>query len=483
MSGTPQHFDAIFNPKSVAMIGASKKPGKWGFMIINNIVMGGYKGKLYPVNPGESEIFGMKSYRNIKEIDDSVDLAMIAVPSRLVMQTIDECCEKGVKASVVISAGFSESSEEGKKAEKEIVAKSRSSGMRIVGPNTMGVFSATSSLHALMPPVRPIFGRISFISQSGNIGTQMLALGQKRGIGFNKFVSSGNEADLRCTDFLRYFGDDPETGVIVMYIEGLEDGKEFFDAAKSITKRKPIIFFKSGRTNAGAKAAKSHVGAIAGSTEVYDAMFRQAGVIKASTTDEILDFSAAFAGLPIPKGRRVGIISGGGGWGVVAADACASVGLQVPDLLDDVKKRLDKLLPHYWSRGNPIDLVASVDVKSISGVFSIVPECSNIDGMLMLCTVGVGHLLSANFFGLDDRQMKLLRDIAQEVDVKSAKKIIELIEKTRKPMMIAALSSSSESDGVRILEEHGVPVYNTPERAAKALAKLAEYGEYLRSAD
>jgi len=480
MSGTPQHFEAMFSPRSVAMIGASKKPAKWGFMIINNIVMGGYKGRLYPVNPGESEIFGMKSYKNLKEIDDSVDLALVAVPSKSVLQTIDECCEKGVKVSIVITAGFSEASEEGGNIEKEIVAKSRGAGMRIVGPNTMGVFSAASSLHALMPPVRPKFGRISFISQSGNIGTQMLGLGQKRGIGFNKFVSSGNEADLKCTDFLRYFGDDPGTDVIVMYIEGLEDGKEFFDAARSITKKKPIIFFKSGRTDAGARAAKSHVGAIAGSTEVYDAMLRQAGVIRASTTDEILDFSAAFAGLPIPKGRRVGIISGGGGWGVVAADACASVGLQVPDLTNEVKEKLNKLLPHYWSKGNPIDLVASIDVKSLSGVFSIVPECSNIDGMLMLCIVGVGHLLSTNFFGLDEKQMKLLRDIAMEVDIKSAKKIIELIEKTRKPMMIAALSSSSESEGVRILEEHGVPVYDTPERAAKALAKLAEYGEYLR---
>ena len=265
----PPDFDLLFNPKSIALIGASNHLQKWGAIIFLNIILGGYSGRLYPVHPREEVIFGHKVYAKVSLIPGPVDLAIIAIPAHLTMEAVQDCIQKGVRMAIVITSDFSETGEEGARLEKALTAETRSAGMRLVGPNTMGIFSATASLTALMPPVRPRRGKVSLVSQSGNIGTQMLGWGEKFPVGYSKYVSSGNEGDLRSEDYLSFFGKDPETKVILTYIEGLDDGRKFFETARKITPSKPIIAFKGGKTLAGARAAKSHSGAMAGLNELY----------------------------------------------------------------------------------------------------------------------------------------------------------------------------------------------------------------------
>ena len=308
-------FDLLFNPKSIALIGASNNIGKWGAIIFLNILLGGYPGRLYPVNPKEEKILGHKAYGRVTQISDPVDLAIIAIPAHLTRESVQDCIRKGIRMAIVITSDFSETGEEGARLEKELTAMARAAGLRLVGPNTMGIFSASASLTALMPPVRPKKGSVSLVSQSGNIGTQMLGWGEKFAVGFSKYVSSGNEGDLRSEDYLRFLGQDPETRVILLYIEGLDDGREFFEKAKKITSHKPIIAFKGGRTLAGSRAAKSHSGAMAGVKEIYEAAFRQAGILRASTPEEMLEWGAAFSSLPPLRGKRVAILTRGGGWG------------------------------------------------------------------------------------------------------------------------------------------------------------------------
>jgi acyl-CoA synthetase (NDP forming) len=304
----------------------------------------------------------------------------------------------------------------------------------------MGIFGAKAKLVGLMPSIIPKKGGISFISQSGNIGVQILLSGSSQGIGFNKFVSSGNEADLHCEDYLEYFGEDPETHVIIAYIEGIKDGRKFIDVAEKVTKRKPIIVFKAGKTRAGGRAARSHTGALAGSREIHNAVFKQAGIIQASTTSEILDLAAAFSNLPLPKGNRTAIITAGGGWGVVCADACVDSGLDIVDLPEDVIREFDNYLPSYWSRNNPIDLVASSIIQEDPRYLEVLIKCEEIDGI-----IAMGFRIGPS-------------------------KIREFMDRYNKPI----ISVFAGSDEVIVTDERTVS-YNTPERAANVLYRMYEY--------
>ena len=472
-------------PKSIALIGASNNIGKWGAIVFLNIKLGGYAGRLHPVNPKEESIFGHKSYARITQIPEPIDLAVIAIPASLTMSAIHDCIEKGVRMAIVITSDFSETGEEGARLEKEMVETARAGGLRLVGPNTMGIFSATASLTALMPPVRPRKGKVSLVSQSGNIGTQMMAWGEKFAVGFDKYVSSGNEGDLRAEDYVAFFGTAPDSKVILAYIEGLDDGREFWETAQKITRQKPIIAFKGGKTGAGARAAKSHSGAMAGSREIYESAFRQAGIIWASTTEEMLEWAAAFSYLPLPRGNRVGILTRGGGWGVITADACNEIGLDVPPLEEKMIRTLDPVMPVYWSKGNPVDMAASISMDAYLHSLEALVAWEKVDAVISLS--GDAGPLSGILSEVKKKAEGIipaenLEKIAAHVAASRTRvyqRICELIDQYQKPIFAVGRNLVKGKDGPAA--DFSLPQFRSPERAAQAAGKLYQYFHYLKS--
>lgn len=478
-------FNLLFNPKSIALIGASHNIEKWGAIVFLNILLGGYQGKLFPVNHRAETILGHKAYARVSEIPEPVDLAIISIPAQATKDAVRDCLNKGIRMAIVITSDFSETGAEGARLEKELVEIARLGGMRIVGPNTMGIFSASANLTALMPPVRPRKGAVSLVSQSGNIGTQMLGWGEKFAVGFSKYVSSGNEGDLRAEDYLSYLGDDPETKVILFYLEGLDDGRKFFELAKQITPRKPIIAFKGGKTSAGAKAAKSHSGAMAGVKEIYEAAFRQAGILWATTTEEMLEWAAAFSALPLPSGPRVGILTRGGGWGVITADACQEIGLDVPPLEEHLIRHLDNFLPPYWSKGNPVDMVATISSQAYLDCLEALVSWDKIDmvislsgdaGPLAMIVPDIKKKAEAIF--PPPRVDEILQKVAESRTL-VYERMLQLIDKYGKPILAVGTNLMRG----RGFEQTGafLPQFRTPERAARAAGALYRYVRFLQT--
>ena len=474
------NLDSLFNPRSIAMIGASATPGKWGNIILLNILKGNFKGTIYPVNPKAEKILGFPCFPSVADIPESVDMALITTPSHTILPLIDACGEKGIPYLVVVTSNFSEAGEAGVLLEKEMIDKARQYGIRIVGPNTMGVFGAESRLHALMPMLMPIKGSVSMFSQSGNVGVQMMDYGQKEGVGFEKFVSSGNEGDLNCVDYLGYFAEDEKTKVILGYIEGVDPGTDFLPAVQRISGRKPIIMLKGGRTNVGSRAAASHTGSLAGRREVNKAAFRQAGIMEVQGSLELIDCAKAFANYPVPKGNRVGIITRGGGWGVITADSCEESGLVVPPLTEELITQIDPLLPDYWNRNNPVDLVATVANDPMPAIIRMIAEWDGVDAVIVL---GAGF---RSFEFEYDKELteppELMKAIGfmTELFSKSADKpdnilqlIADLVKQTGKP--IISVSTGSQYSHKEFTEKYGIVSFPTPERAVRALKMMVDY--------
>lgn len=480
----------LFEPETVAVIGASNQKMKWGYIVPANILAGGYEGKVYPVNPHETEILDRPVFKSVKDIPDEIDLAVVTVPARAVKPVIVECVEKGVRTCIIISGGFSEAGEEGTILEQEVLDVIKGSGMRLVGPNTMGVYSASSSLHALMPPVRPVAGKIGFAAQSGNLGTQMLSLGKALGVGFSRFVCIGNEAELRCADYLEYFSHDPATEVVLLYIEGLRDARRFIEVAAEASPKKPIVVMKAGRTEAGARAARSHSAALAADEAIFDGVLRQTGMIEADTTEEMLDIAKAFAAMPLPKGKRVAVLTWGGGWGVVTADALAHHGLELVDFPEETLRKLDSILPPYWSRGNPVDLVGTLDLSAHFSCLEILARCECVDSVISLGTMGAtssfqSFVLEGPVMDELERETKKPKVIAgeflkqlQKTDEAYRDEVIKLMAETQKPI-IAVSFPTSGSITPMLARQSEVVIYPSPERGAKTLAALYEYREFL----
>ncbi|WXG39568.1 MAG: CoA-binding protein [Candidatus Freyarchaeum deiterrae] len=484
----------IFEPKSVALIGASNNPLKWGWVILSNILSHGYGGSVYPINPKEDKILGLKTYPNILQVPEEVDLAIVVRPAEDTPQHIKECVEKGVKSAIVLAGGFREVGKEGERLESELVEIAHKGNLLIVGPNTMGVYSASASLLAIMSPIRVLKGKVSALSMSGNIGVNLLSMGSTENVGFNKFVSIGNQADITLEEYLKYFGDDPETKIILLYIEGLRKGKEFMEVAEEITTKKPIIVLKAGKSLAGAKAARSHSGALAGSNMIYDAVFKQSGIIKASTINMLLELAKAFVHMPLPKGNRVGIVSWGGGYGVVAADACDDSGLVIPTLQDKTIEEFDKILPPYWSKGNPVDLVGMLDRSVQPKSLEVIVKDENIDAIIVSGflvggsgvkfaspeTLKKGVTITEKGVTLDDKGVSM-EVVAQKwlrmSDEQNMEKVNELVEKYQKP--IIAVTLTEDTRAIPKAWEKNTVVYPSLEVAAEVLAKMYEYKKYL----
>ncbi|MDD5169230.1 MAG: acetate--CoA ligase family protein, partial [Syntrophales bacterium] len=347
----------IFAPRSIAFIGASAQLGKWGNMLLTNVLAGGYEGAVYLVNPKGQDIAGRKVYKRIADIPEKVDLAVVTVPAAQVSDLIPSFKEKGIKYMLLVASGFCETGQEGEALERELVASAQAAGIIILGPNTMGICNPHAKLYCVATPYWPKAGSIALVSQSGNLGTQLLSFAEQEDIGIRSFCGSGNESMITVEDYLRVFESDQLTKTVLLYSESIKDGRRFFSTAEAVSKKKPVIVLKGGRTDAGSRAASSHTGAMASNIKIFNAACKQAGVVLADQPMELVDLAAAFSSLPLPRGRKVALMTLGGGGGVVATDMCNESGLEVPHLSADVIARIDKILPPFWSRENPIDLV------------------------------------------------------------------------------------------------------------------------------
>jgi acetate---CoA ligase (ADP-forming) subunit alpha len=476
-----RQLESIFNPQSVAVIGASSVPGKWGFGVFSRLLLSQGERQLYPVNRQAPEVLGVKAYPDIGSIPAHVELGVIAVPPTAVPQVMRECAAKGVKGIVVITAGFGETGDEGKALEAEVLRIARNAGIRFVGPNCMGHFSTATRLFTVGGTDAIHAGPIACVSQSGNFGGYMLDRGSEMGVGFSKFVSTGNEADLHFEDYVEYLASDDQTKVITGYVEGLREPRRFFSLASEVTKHKPIVLIKVGRTTEGAKAAWSHTAALSGEDAVYDAALRQCGVIRVDEVDEMFDVAVALIGQPRPQGRRVGILTGGGGFGVVATDACVKFGLEVPPLLPQTVETLNGRLPDRWSHANPVDMAGVNDISYFC--LGTLLKADNIDAVLGVSCVGYPADI-----GSDRLDLPGIEEIRRQVEfmvngeVSLVDGLLERVRRYGKPLILAHSPAGDRSPALRKLKENNVFVYPSPERAARVLSRLVQYGEYLSGA-
>ncbi len=470
-------LDYVFNPRSLAFVGATENPTKWGFIVFNNLLMGGYEGDIYPVNPGRETILGRKCYSSVSAIPGDIDLAVFTIPAREIPSAIDECVEKGVKAGLVISAGFKELGGEGVALERAMVERARAGGMILVGPNGQGIACPACRLFPWMPLLYPSPGHIALVSQSGNILSMMVAELHHYGIGVSKAISSGNEADTRIEDYLDYLSRDPETDVIVAYIEGVPDARRFFARARRITPHKPVVVVKGGRTGSGVAAAKSHTGAMAVSADIFESACRQAGLTRAATIEEAAGIAAAFVNRPLPRGRRVGIITGGGGLGVMASDACTEAGLEVAALSKQTLAEIGKYLPEWWVPGNPVDLVAGLDLTIIPPVIETLMRSGEVDSVFFI------FVTPRRVGGLGPPHVERGLDLRGAWDLVYAK-MVEKFDELHEPMRacrvpLYVVSTLKEADERDETEKTRTPlaVFDTVEMACRAISEMAFYAE------
>ncbi|MDX9788384.1 MAG: acetate--CoA ligase family protein [Desulfobacterales bacterium] len=466
------NLDAIFSPTSVAVIGASATPGKVGHDIFANILRGGFTGTLYPVNPKAKSILSVRAYSGIRDIPDAVDLGMIILPPRAALAATQEAIEKGVKGIVIVSAGFREVGEAGRKIEEQIVAVCREAGVRVVGPNCLGVINPTPAvrLNASFSARMPQAGNISFISQSGALCTAVLDFAADRDFGFSKFISIGNKADVDELDLLHYLHMDSDTEVIMIYLEELRRGPEFIQAVKEITSGDmhptPVLVIKSGRTNEGAMAAASHTGSLAGSEAVYNALFKQSGIIRVDTIDELFDFATAFSyknesalgkrRRKVPPGNRVAIVTNAGGPGIVATDMTVSTGLKLARFEEETIKTLASHLPETANLHNPVDVIGDAAQDRYENALDAVLKDQGVDGALVILT----PQSMTNALG-------------------TAEAISRVARRSHKPVLCCFMGIVDVSAGVKYLQAHGIPVYRFPENAAKAFSALYRYSQWM----
>jgi len=449
-------IERLLRPASAAVIGASRRPKTIGFELISNLVDGGFHGPIYPINPAGGEIAGLQAYASIGEVPGPVDLALIAVPAAKVAGVIEECGRKGVGGLIVISAGFAEVGADGKAAERELVAIARRHGMRLVGPNCMGIVNTAPdiSMNATFSPVAPVRGHIAFSSQSGGLGIAILNETTSRDLGVSSFVSVGNKADVSSNDLLRYWEDDPETAVILLYLESFGNPRHFSRIARHIARTKPIIAVKSGRSSAGSRGASSHTAAMATPDAAVEALFRQAGVIRVDTLEEMFDVADVLSHQPLPAGNAVAILGNAGGPGVLAADACESYGLKVPELSKRTQERLKALLTAGAGVRNPVDCIASATASDIATALQYLLEDDGIDSVIVIFTP----------------------PLVTEADEVAAA-VAEVAAGAEKTIVTTFLARSGTFTALRAGERR-VPWFAYPESAARALGKIVPYAKW-----
>jgi acyl-CoA synthetase (NDP forming) len=483
-------LDALFRPRSVAIIGASTNLAKWGFNFTLHLLHGGYRGDIYPINPGGGEILGKKSFASVLDVPGEIDLAFILIPPEPAIKSIRQCAQKKIPACVVVTAGFGELGGEGEQLQDELRKAALEGNVALVGPNCAGISSPEPmSLYCTMQPNFPPSGHIAIFSQSGQLGGSIQRICEKHDIGISRFVSTGNEAVLKSSDYLEYFADDEQTKVVVGYVEGISEGRRFFDAAKKLTRKKPLVLIKSGRSLVGAGAARSHTGALAGSDGIFEGLCRQAGIIRVSSIDEMFDVATAFAAQPLPEGNRVGIVANGGGWGVLTADACVEAGLNVAPLPEETLQALDKRLPAWWNRRNPVDMVGGISRGSYFKAVEALAKSPALDGVIAL-GFGYADSIASVFESAENFLGNTAHEVADGMrgsDMRGLNFIMDLIKREGKPILLSSENAygadRDHNEAILEFRRRGVIVYPSPVQAAKVLAHMWRYSHYLKAVD
>lgn len=451
-----RELGVFFDPKSVAVIGATPTPGKVGNIVIENLYGEGYPGKVFLVNPNHKEILGMPCYPTVLDCPGDVDLAVVVVPAKLVPGTMEEVGRKGTKAAVVISAGFSEGDDEGKAREAAVLDIAKKHGIRFVGPNSLGVIAPHARLNASFARTTPLKGPIAFFSQSGAFCTAAIEYSVREMLGFSAFVSSGNKADIDDSDLIRHFASDDKTSCIAAYMESTRDGQAFFDALVDASLKKPIVILKAGRTERGAKAARSHTGALAGSDSAYEGVFRQTGVYRAKTMYELFDAAQALANQPPMDGEGVAIVTNAGGMGVIATDFANDLELQLADLSSETLEEIKKACPPTWNPGNPVDIIGDADTARYANVLTAVGKAPEVKAIMVIAA----RQAATNLFQI-------------------AKWIAITARISGKPT-VACFAGIFDQESEQFLDSRGIPVMSVPERGITALHALSERGRWLK---
>jgi acetyltransferase len=445
----------LFAPQSIAVIGASRREGTLGKMFLDAIVKMNYRGKIYPVNPKADKINHLTCYKDISNVPEIPDLAIILLPKDMVNKTVEKTAEKKIKNIVVISAGFKEMGEEGKNREAELLKLVRKHNMRMIGPNSMGLFNTHPdlSLNATFSPTTPIPGHVGFVSQSGALGVAVLELSQKMGLGFSSFVSTGNKADVGDVDCLRFLSDDQNTKAIILYQESIDDPPAFRNSCLDIVSKKPLLTLKAGRTKSGLKAASSHTGALSSDDILTDAFLKQCGIIRCQTLEELLDSALALTSQPLPAGKKVGVVTNAGGPGILFSDALEKHGLELATVSNDSRSALADILPPEAGYNNPIDMIASATHETYRDVCRILEKDPGIDSIVVI----------------------IVKPPVNTTPGMIISELKPLIDHSEKPFIFTLMAGENSDSGRDIFKAAKIPVFSYPEAAARALGNMVRY--------
>ncbi len=444
----------FFNPSSIAIVGAAREPQKVGYEVLKNIIEGKFKGKIYPVNPKADEILGIKCFNSVKNIPEIPSLAVIVLPAKIVAQSLEECCQKGIKAIVIISAGFKETGKEGAEREKQLFEIANKYGSRIIGPNCLGITDTYSNLNASFGPFMPNKGQIAFISQSGALICAVLDWSKQENIGFSRVISIGNMADVSEAELIEECGNDNNTKVILLYMEGVKDGKDFIQRVSKITSKKPVLAIKSGLTASGSKAVSSHTGSLAGTASAYKAAFEKAGVIQINTLSELFESALLFISQPVIKGDKIAIITNAGGASVLATDTVEKTGLKMANLSADTQNMLKEKLPSTANIHNPIDVIGDADEKRYADALENVLKDENVNGILTILTPQV-----------------------MTKPYQTAEKVIEFSKKYNKTIVSSFIGGITIKKTIALLQQNSIPNYGFPETAVNSLKSMVMFNK------
>ncbi len=461
---TDRRLNALFDPRNVAIIGASRDGEKIGHAVMRNFVENRFFGQIYPVNPNADTIMGYESYGSVLDIEDDVDLAVVSVPPAVANDVIRECVEKDVNAVIVITSGYQEIGGDGVERSDELDAILADGDTRLLGPNCLGVWDAYSGVDTLFLPSyklkRPPQGQIAIITQSGAFGSTVMDMLAEMGVGVSRFISYGNQADITDIELLEWLRDDEETDAVAVYMEGVSDGEQFIENAKRITEEMPVIMLKAGKHDAGKQAISSHTGSLAGSYQVYQGVFRQTGVMEAAHMEALFDYARALAYNPPLDGKRIAVVTNGGGFGVLTADALENQGLQLAEFSDETKDALADVVPSYGTVGNPLDLIGDADADRYERALEALKDDDGIDGIIVI---------------------PLLQPLPLDSEVVDT--LVNFQEEYGKPVVTCMTGSQFTTLHMNNLEKNGVAAYSSPARAASAMHALYRYGQWVHRDD
>ncbi len=484
----PYAIGSLFHPHSIAFVGASAALGKWGHTLFTITAGRGYKGEIYLVNPKGGTIADRPVFRSVADIPGKIDLAVVTVPAAGVMDLLPQFKAKGIVNMLLISSGFAEVGPSGKALEEELIQKAAQNGILVIGPNTMGICNPHIHLYCTGSHVLPEPGSTAVVAQSGNMGTQLLAFAEQQGIGIRAFCGSGNQAMVTIEDYVDAFEKDSLTQTVMLYVESVKNGRRFLESCRRVSKQKPIVLLKGGQSLAGNKAAASHTGALSSDSRIFDAVCRQAGIVKVERSMDLLDLSAAFSSLPLPKGNRAAIMTLGGGWGVITADLCSEYHIEVPELSQELTDHLNTILPPYWSHSNPVDIVGENDMTIPIRIMEALMKWDGCDAVINLGIMGrriLANKLAESISKADPTYssefLAMMGEKLLEFEDEYVQHIVGLMETCEKPVFGVSLLKECQDKTVCSVNDSrykGV-FYESPERAVKAFSRMVEYRRFL----